>query len=169
MKNISACVALALLSICSTSMAQWQWLDKGGRKVYSDRSPPPDVLDRDIVQRPVTKTQVPAAKESGNKGSPNTPSPESAAAGAPSGVDKDLEAKRKQATDAEMARKKAEEERIAKVRVENCAQAKQALASLDGGQRIARTNVSGEREVMDDAGRAAERARIQGFMASECR
>jgi hypothetical protein len=169
MKIISAWVAVALLSICSSSMAQWQWLDKDGRKVFSDRSPPPDVLEKDIVKRPEGK---PVAKQAGNRDTAGNAAEEAAdapAAPLPAGTDKTLEAKKQQAADAEALKKKAEEDRLVKARVENCAQAKQAMANLDSGMRIARSNAAGEREVLDDAGRAAERARTQKIMATECR
>ena len=46
--------------------------------------------------------------------------------------------------------------------------AKQAKATLDSGVRIGRINAAGEREVMDEAARAAENKRIQGIMGANC-
>jgi hypothetical protein len=86
-----------------------------------------------------------------------------------SGVDKDLQEKKKQAEDAEAAKKKVEEEKVLKARVENCARAKQAKATFDSGVRVARQNDKGEREVMDDAARATETKRIQSIIDSDCR
>ena len=83
-------------------------------------------------------------------------------------MDKELEAKKKQAADAEAAKKKTEEEKITKAKIENCARAKQAKATMDSGVRIGRVNVAGEREVMDDVARAAEVKRIQAVMATDC-
>jgi len=85
------------------------------------------------------------------------------------GIDKELEAKKKQATEAEAAKRKSEEEKALKSRIENCARAKQAKASIGSGIRIAQTNAAGEREVMDDAGRGDELRRIQTIIDSECR
>jgi len=90
-------------------------------------------------------------------------------ASAPKGIDKDLEAKKKQAADAEAAKRKADEEKLTKARVENCARAKQAKVTFDSGVRVARTTPSGEREVMDDAARAAELKRIQGIIDADCK
>ena len=84
-------------------------------------------------------------------------------------IDKELEAKKKQAAEAEAAKRKAEEEKIMKAKIENCARAKQAKAGFDSGIRISRINSAGEREVMDDAARAAELKRIQTIMESECK
>jgi hypothetical protein len=152
------------------AMAQWQWLDRDGRKVFSDRAPPPDVLDKDILKRPAGQVRAAAAKDAA-KIDAATAADAGTTANIPlnAGVDKELEAKKKQAADAEAAKKKAEEERFTKARVENCARAKQAMASFDAGMRISRTNASGEREVLDDASRAVERARVQGLVNSECK
>ena len=91
------------------------------------------------------------------------------AAARPAPVDKELEA-RKRAAEAEKAAKaKAEEQRNAAVRAENCKRARQHLATMDSGQRVARINEKGEREVLDDETRAAESRRARDIIASECR
>lgn len=169
---------------CMTAMAQWQWLDKEGRKVYSDRAPPGDVLEKDIIKRPggVAKGSV-KPQNSALLGSPQNPIgsadpkpvaavPAQAAASVPklaAGVDKDLEQKKKQAADAEAAKQKAVEEQNTKLRIENCARAKQAKTNFESGVRIGRTNDKGEREVMDDAARAEELKRAQSAIDTNCR
>lgn len=164
--------AACLLSMAAS--AQWQWMDKDGRKVYSDRAPPPDILEKNIMKRPGGRIiSAPPA---------NTPASEAlpalAAASAPagsasapkiSGIDKELADKKKKAEEAELAKRKAEEERITKARVENCARAKQAKATFDSGVRVARMNDKGEREVMEDGARAAEVKRIQAIMDADCK
>lgn len=174
MKILSTVLALTLISICSTSMAQWQWLDKDGRKVFSDRAPSPEVPDKDILKRPnvMPKAAPPETRDAvENEGG-------AAAEGAPlalrpaplsAGMDKDLEAKKKQMADTEAAKRKSEEERITKTKIENCARAKQAKTSFDSGARISRTNAAGEREVLDDATRAAELKHVQRIIQSECK
>jgi type IV secretory pathway VirB10-like protein len=163
---------IALLACTSFSaFAQWQWVDKDGRKVFSDRPPPSDVQDKFILKRPGSKLPaVPAA--------PKEAEPEQNAVAAPpalpssarsTGIDKELEAKKKQATEAESAKRKAEEERVASAKAENCARAKQAKATYDSGVRVARTNAAGEREFLDDGARDAEVKRIQAVIASDCR
>jgi hypothetical protein len=86
-----------------------------------------------------------------------------------SGVDKELEAKKKQAADIELAKRRVEEERLTKAKIENCARAKQSKATLDSGLRIAQVNKAGEREVMDDASRAVEAKRIQSIIETDCK
>lgn len=161
-------VALAALS--SGTYAQWQWLDKDGRKVFSDRAPPPEVPDKNIFKRPgQTKTSLNPveAEVSGSGAAASAPS----AADAPkiSGVDKDLADKKKKAEQADAAKRKAEEGKVAKTKADNCARAKQAKAGLDSGVRLSRTNQQGEREILDDAARAVESQRIQGIIDSDCK
>ena len=43
------------------------------------------------------------------------------------------------------------------------------LATLDSGQRIARINAEGEREILDDEARAEEARRAREVIASDCR
>ncbi len=43
---------------CATpviGLAQWQWIDSDGRKVFSDQSPPPDIAS----ERPLAAAIVP--------------------------------------------------------------------------------------------------------------
>ena len=163
--------SLALLAISGSAMAQWQWLDKDGRRVFSDRAPPMDVPDKSILKRPnsAPKALVPmAAADDSQGGAASLPA---GAASRPmgTGIDKDLEAKKKQAAEAEAAKRKSEEEKVLKTRIENCARAKQAKASVNSGIRIAQTNAAGDREVLDDAARGDELKRIQTIIDSECR
>lgn len=175
MKILSTLLALALFAACNTASAQWQWLDNEGRRVFSDRSPPPSVPEKNIIKRPGPAPKVdPAvaadpAPADGNASTPSQAASVARTAPLPGGVDKELEARKKQAAEAEAAKRRADEERITKARIESCARAKQAKATLDSGVRIAQTNASGEREVLDDAGRAAELKRIQAIIASDCR
>jgi hypothetical protein len=169
MKLIQTLLMAALAGLCFSATAQWQWIDKEGRKVFSDRAPPPDVLDKNILKRPGGRmpTVIPAA-DVATEG-PSGSEAQSPPVGKPTGLDKELEAKKKQAVDAELAKRKADEERLTKARIENCARAKQAKVTLESSARIARTNAAGEREIMDDASRAQEINRIQGIIATDCR
>ena len=44
-----------------------------------------------------------------------------------------------------------------------------AKATLESGMRMARVNDKGEREVLDDAQRAAELKRVNAIIASDCK
>ena len=153
---VLACVAAPLC------IAQWQWIDKDGRKVFSDKAPPSDVPASKIVKSPGNRPIEP---------DPVTPAAQAAPASAPkvTGKDKDLEDKKKQVQAAEDEKKRAKEEEIAKARAENCSQAKRAKATLDSGVRLAQVNAKGEREIMDDTQRAAESKRLDVVITRDCK
>ncbi|WP_412179990.1 DUF4124 domain-containing protein, partial [Variovorax paradoxus] len=47
-------LSLLLGSICLLPLAadaQWQWIDKNGKKVFSDQPPPTDIPEKNIVRR----------------------------------------------------------------------------------------------------------------------
>ncbi len=169
MKKLQVLLFAALTGVSAVAHAQWQWVGLDGHKVFSDRAPPADIPDKNILKRPVGRVAAPVVESDAKTDAPATPAAGQTADGKAAGQDKDLEAKKKQAADAEAAKRKAEEERITKAKIENCARAKQAKASFDSGVRISRTNASGEREFMDDAARAAEVKRIQGIISSDCK
>jgi hypothetical protein len=179
-KVVVALVAISLLAALPAS-AQWKWRDKAGRTQYSDTPPPPDVGESAILQRPVgsngLKQRVvqpgPATASTASTTAPAASSAASAPTLTPKMVEPELEAKRKKAEqDAakELAeKKKAEEARVNAIKAENCKQATSYMRSIDGGMRIARTNEKGEREILDDAARAAEAKKTRDVMASECK
>jgi hypothetical protein len=161
-----ALLALAMLS-APCAMAQWQWLDKDGRKVFSDQAPPPGIPDKNILKRPGQRNAA-ADPQAAASAAASAPAP---AAPAPkvSGKDKDLEQKRKQAQAEEDEKKKAQEEEVARARAENCDRAKKSKATIDSGVRISTTNAKGEREIMDDTARAAEAKRMDAVIARDCK
>ncbi|ABE44358.1 DUF4124 domain-containing protein [Polaromonas sp. JS666] len=169
-------LALAGASFAVTAFAQWQWIDKDGRKVFSDRSPPADIKEKDILKRPggtrIAATVAPAATAEAAV-SPAAAASASAAgkAGAPklSGKDAQLEARKKQAEDEVAAKKKADEEKVAKAKAENCDRAKRGLLTFESGVRVSTTNSKGEREFMDDNARAAETKRLRDITAADCK
>ncbi|MDM0111157.1 DUF4124 domain-containing protein [Variovorax sp. J22R133] len=156
--------------------AQWQWTDAAGKQVFSDKAPPPDVPERSISRRPATpppKTnfmQNAAAPATATEGAPAAPAaPVAAGSPKPKGVDKELEEKTRKAAEAEKAKQAAEAQKLAQAKSENCRVAQQGKATFDSGLRVARINSQGEREIIDDAGRAAELKRLQGIIDSDCR
>ena len=173
MKMLKNLFALSLLCACTLVAAQWQWLDKDGRKVFSDRAPPPDILEKNIIKRPGGRSAPPIAAAAAEAVDGSPPAGQAVAnrplvPASGAGLDKELEAKKKQAADMEAAKKRAEEEKITKAKIENCARSKQAKVTMDSGVRIGRVNTAGEREVMDDTARAAEVKRVQAVMAADC-
>lgn len=160
-----ALIALAC-SVPLVASAQWIWLDGSGRKVFSDKAPPPDIAQSRILKAPGQKMLTPAEAAAA------APAPAAATTAAavpkPSGTDKGLEQKKKQAEAAEEAKRKAEEEKIAQAKVENCNRAKTAKANYESGIRLARLNDKGEREVIDDNQRAVEVKKLNEVIARDC-
>ena len=151
--------------------AQWQWLDRDGKKVFSDQPPPIDVPEKNIVRRPGSPNARPAVAPV--PADPAAVAPEAArspaSAAKPSGVDKELEEKTRKAEEAEKARQAAEAQKVAKAKADNCNRARQGKATFDSGMRVARVNAQGEREVMDDKARATEQQRLQSIIDSDCK
>jgi hypothetical protein len=52
MKLFSVMALTLAFALPGASIAQWQWIDKDGRKVYSDRSPPSDIPANKILKQP---------------------------------------------------------------------------------------------------------------------
>lgn len=147
-------------------MAQWQWVDGTGRKVFSDTPPPASIPDKNILKKPgMSVAPTVAAAEPATASAPAANAP--AAPQIPA-RDTELEAKKKQAEQAEEAKKKAELERVNKARAESCERARKAKITMDSGVRMATTNAKGEREIMDDKTKAAESQRMDGIIRSDC-
>lgn len=155
-------VTLAML-VTGTASAQWQWVGSDGRKVFSDTPPPATVPLKNILKQPGNRP-TPASAEDNEEAAKASPvaTPKLPAS------DPQLEAKMKQAEEAEAAKRKEEFERVAKARAENCERARRAKTTLDSGVRIATTNAKGEREILDDKGRAAEAQRLERIISSDC-
>src|SRR5687767_11652997 len=83
--------------VCTTPLlaaAQWVYLDQSGRKVFSDKAPPPEVTK--ILRQPGVKPGSSMAVEDTAAASPAAASPAAAAASRSAGIDKNLEARKKQ-------------------------------------------------------------------------
>jgi len=156
--------AVVLLAFTQIAFAQWQWVDNTGRKVFSDTPPPANIPDKNVLKRPGARAPMAPATEP----SEDATSAAAPAAPKPPTTDPQLEAKKREAEAAEEARKKAEEARVAKLRADNCQRAQRAKTTMDSGVRIATTNAQGEREIMDDAARAAETRRLSEIMQRDC-
>jgi Domain of unknown function (DUF4124) len=158
-----ACSVLCVAAVAAESVP-WKYRDAQGRIVVSDLPPPAGVQDKDILERPTTVVR---------RGAPPTAPVAAAATAAPTtvaqGNDPELEARRKKAATEQELQQKVQQEKDAAQRAENCGRAKSHLAALADGQRIARTNDKGEREILDDKGRAEEMQRARQVIAADCK
>lgn len=170
---------LLLLAVACTwavgAAAQWQWIDKDGRKVFSDRPPPQEIPEKSILKQPgggasrTAPTSAAPAAEAAAPADGAASAPKAPASAPGGGKDKALEERKAQADAAEAAKKKAEEEKAAKARADNCSRARQAKVAFDSGRPITQTNAQGERIFLDEAGRAAELKRIDEAIAVDCK
>ena len=165
---IFSAVASTALVFSLSAIAQYQWLDASGRKVFSDQPPPATIPAKRILQKPGKAT---AAEEKpadipdvANKPATKALAPEKTAS-----KDKDLEAAKKKLDDEAAAKKKAEEDVQNVARADNCERAKRSKIGLASGVRIAQINAKGEREVMDEAARMVEIKRIEGIITADCK
>jgi len=167
-QRLGACAVAAALwaSLAAPAQAQWAWRDKDGRVNASDRPPPRDIADKDIISRPAPpRPAVPRAAASAPTAGGVTSTAPSAAAPA----DAELQARKKAADQEKSNKTKADEEKATAQRVDNCRRARAHIATLDTGQRMVRINDKGEREVLDDAGRADETRRARDVITADCR
>lgn len=174
MRRIRTLLVCAVWLLGATAQAQWQWLDKSGRKVYSDQPPPADIPVKNILKQPKAAGMAPATVAAAT--ATTTAPAQAASAAAPAGAtprlsedDKDLLAAKKKAETEAQAKVKAEADRLAMVKATNCEKARANQAVMDSGVRVSITNAKGEREILDDAARAAEQKKIRTVIETNCK
>ena len=166
---LSVLTALVLATLPALADAQWQWRDKDGQINASDRPPPREVPDKDILSRPVPEGRRTESGQAAAAPASGAAPAGAAASAAPTALERELQARKRATEQEQSAKSRAEEERLSALRAENCRGARSHLLALESGQRIARTNDKGEREVLDDKGRADEQRRAREVVASDCR
>lgn len=164
----------AAIALCTSSvaLAQYEWLDHNGRHVYSDQLPPADVPEANILKAPSATTRAEAPRQTQESGTPQdgqvAGSSGAAETAASAQDDAALEQRKQELDAAEQARAAEQEQQQQAMRADNCQRAQQSKRTLESGMRVARVNDTGERIVMDDAQRAAELARANEVIASNC-
>ena len=148
-----ACGLLLSLPLCA--MAQWEWIDKDGKKVFSDHAPPPDTAAKNILRQPGAAGPQNPFNRVSTLGDAPAPLVSASAASAASNADT-----KKKAADADAARRKA--------MADNCERAKNTLTVLNAGVRLRVPNAQGEAAFVTDAERASEVERVRGIIASDC-
>ncbi|EHR72382.1 hypothetical protein BurJ1DRAFT_3575 [Burkholderiales bacterium JOSHI_001] len=166
---VPAVLALAAWFASAPAQAQWVWKDANGQVHASDLPPPRDVPTANIVSRPIDNIVRRAASPAPAAAASGASSPAMVATDNKPRVDPELEVRRRKVEQEQAAKKKAEDDKLASQRADNCQRARSALASLESGVRMVRTNASGEREVLDDKARNEEIARARAVVAADCR
>lgn len=136
-----------------SAAAQWQWIDKDGHKVYSDRAPPSDIPEKNIVRQPSgSKTASASSVSPANAGLPPT-----LAASAPELAASSDKKARGASDDA------------AKQKLQDCERARNSLSVMKSGIRLRVPNAKGDVEYMSDGERASETQRLQTFVDGNCK
>ena len=153
-----ALIFLMALMLAGTAHAQlYKWVDKDGKVRYGD-SPPPGAKTSALKapQGAAAASPAPAAAKDAAKG-PLTPAEQA-------------QEFRKRQDEAKKSAEKSEREQQSKSeRNENCERTREYLRTLESGQRIARTNPSGEKYYMDDNQVAQEIAKAQQSAQQACK
>ena len=149
-----------MLAFAAGASAQlYRWVDSDGKVRYGD-TPPPGVKATTLRPPSGSSESAPAAGDGAaakdaRKG-PQTPAEQEA----------DF---RKRQMGAQKAREKDDQaSRDTLAKQDNCARARESLASLESGQRISRTGADGARYYLDDAQRAAEIDKARQSVNSWC-
>lgn len=190
--NTAQLLIATVLSACSCSVfAQWQWVDEGGKKVFSDRPPPAHISPQQILKQPHstpaaaervlypgaashTLTSPPAAvqaqadqeAQAAAKAPEQANSEQAKQAAENAAQDKALEEAKRKAEEAAQKKQLAEQ---AKVRKDNCARARAAQLTLESGLRLAHVNEKGERGFMTEQQRQMEVQRAQKAIKDNCK
>lgn len=143
-------LALAATALCAAGSAHaalYKWTDANGRVVYSDQPPPPNV-----------KSETLAAPPPGN---PNA---------LKELLQKDAESRQRQAQRLEAEKKAEQAGADAQTRRTQCTQVQGQIGQLSASQELVyRYNEKGERVMLDDAARRAEREKLEAWVRDNCR
>ena len=144
-------VLLAGVALAGLALAQqYKWVDQNGRTQYGD-NPPPGVK--------ATPLRAPAG--------PASAAPAAGAKGPLTAAQKDAEFRKRQ-EDAAKARDKQDSAAAdADAKKQNCAQAQEAMRTLEIG-RVRRTDSKGEYYFLDDAQIEQEKARTRKAISDWC-
>jgi hypothetical protein len=152
LKNIAA--GLTALALSSVAFAQYVWLDERGVKQFSDRPPPSSVPTSRILKEPGQAMRSAAQADApANDGAAS----EAAEEKAPMTIaEKNADFLKRRAEQAEKDKKAEEQTRLAAEKAKNCVRAGEYQRVLESGERIFRTDKSGERHYLPDDQRARE-------------
>jgi len=146
------------MGLCFAAAAQqYRWVDQDGRVQYGD-TPPPGVK----ATRMGGSAAAPAAPAAaGVEAKPAAKGPLSPAEQEAAFRQRQQEAQKQQEADAQAARDAAQKK-------DQCARAQDYLRSLEGGQRIVRTDSKGERYFLDESQTAQELATARQGIQQNC-
>lgn len=135
------------------------WNDASGKRVCGD-TPPAGAKVTTIKGTSTPSATAPASKDAvkkdAKKGGPLTP------------AEQEQEYRKRQAEAQKSAAKAEQEQKARTAKSQNCEQSRDSLRTLESGQRIARTNPSGERYYLDEQQVANEIAKARESVQASC-
>lgn len=143
-------IAGGLLAISAQALAQYLWIDDKGVKQLSDRPPPPNIPEKNILKapgKPLFNPNAPAEEEA-----PATPAPKAKAP--PSVAERNADYNKRKAEATETAQKNADEAARKASEAANCESARNNQRALEQGVRMTTYDKNGDRVMMGDAERA---------------
>jgi hypothetical protein len=174
-----------VLVIAAPAAAEiYQWRDAQGKLHYADTPPasgnattlrpaaqpavrPPSVEPANTEPAGANPASGGPASETGKVVDSGKPAAE--AAKPKTYTEKEVEFRQRRAEAAEASAKAEQERQKAAARLQECERARIQLTALQSGQRIARFNSKGDREVLDDAARAEETVRTRQMVDATCK
>ena len=174
MKAKYVCFALVWGAVSSSAWAQWQWIDEGGRRVFSDRPPPTHIDPSKILRSPHRTTpvyQLPKAPSPPTEAQePAAPSPQVAATDkAPPEAEAPLTREQQAAVAEQEAKAKQEAARLAREQQENCRRAQAALGTLQSGAPVSHVDAQGRRGFMSAEQRQKDMAHARRIISQDCK
>jgi len=169
-------IALALLAAGSAQAQVYKCVDAAGKVVYSQTPCPANTKSGTITRRiDAAPYTPPSAAPSGEKAEKADKAGKagakagSAKADAPKTPAEQEQAFRKRQQEREKGDKEAEQKAAeAKRKEDNCRNARERLAQVEAGGRIARVNPQGERYFLDDAQIEQQRAGARAEVSQSC-
>jgi hypothetical protein len=156
-------IFLAFSVAASAAQGQIKCWNEGGKRVCGDAPPPGAKVTtlRGAASGP--SEPAPAAKEAAKDGA------KAAEKGPLTPAEQEQEYRKRREESAKASAKAAEQQRNAEAKRANCAQARQALADLESGQRVSRVSpTTGERYFLEESQIAQEAGRAREAMRSSC-
>jgi len=146
-------LAVMLAFAAAASAQMYRWVDENGRVHYTATPPPAGVQSRTLA---APSSPPPAAPAPASDDAAKDAAAKDAHKGPLTPAEQEQEFRKRQLETQKAREKQAQAERDAQTKQQNCARARGALATLESGQRISRTDAQGERAYLDDAARARE-------------
>ena len=150
--NVRQLLAAALFLPLSAIAQIYEYKDAAGRTVYTDQPPPGQATKSRTISKEASAPTTGAAPVA----------PKSAA-------DRELDFKKRMASQQEAAGKSQQEAADNAARKEGCERARKNLQVFESGERVATRDDKGERVFLDDNQRAAEAERARKSVNDLCK